>query len=256
MISKAPREAVDLSHHLNSVSRGRFPSPLKDIIKYMAIDGMVSLAGGLPHPSLFPFTDLNVSVQTQQSLSPSSTAAVPSPEILHVPSQSTDAHRMSLSTAMQYGSGHGDVTLRTWAAEFTRTLLNPAYDNWEILLNAGNTDGWGKVVRLLCEPGDFILCEEHTYPSAQAVWAPMGCKAAPIAMDGRVMRADALDRMLSEWSTERGKKPHLLYLVPVGSNPTGSTMDGERKKDIYDVCVKHDIVICEDDPYYFFQFPA
>ncbi|KAH8204509.1 hypothetical protein TruAng_001283 [Truncatella angustata] len=38
--------AIDLSHHLNLSSRSRHPSPLKEIIKYMAYDGMVSLAGG------------------------------------------------------------------------------------------------------------------------------------------------------------------------------------------------------------------
>lgn len=35
-----------LAHHLNSVSRGRVPSPLKDILHYMTVDGMISLAGG------------------------------------------------------------------------------------------------------------------------------------------------------------------------------------------------------------------
>lgn len=38
--------AIDLSHHLNVLSRSRHPSPLKDIIKFMAYDGMISLAGG------------------------------------------------------------------------------------------------------------------------------------------------------------------------------------------------------------------
>lgn len=39
-------EAVDLSHHVNTLSKSRHPSPLKDIIKFMAVDGMISLAGG------------------------------------------------------------------------------------------------------------------------------------------------------------------------------------------------------------------
>lgn len=67
---EARPEAIDLSHHLNTTSKSRHPSPLKDIIQYMAYDGMISLAGGacvlpyrraasanssgLPHPSLFP----------------------------------------------------------------------------------------------------------------------------------------------------------------------------------------------------------
>lgn len=30
-----------------------------------------------------------------------------------------------------------------------------------------------------------------------------------------------------------------LYIVPVGSNPTGSTMQAERRKAVYDVCVQY-----------------
>jgi aromatic amino acid aminotransferase I len=37
---------IDLSHHINKKSKARHPSPLKDIIKFMGYEGMVSLAGG------------------------------------------------------------------------------------------------------------------------------------------------------------------------------------------------------------------
>jgi aromatic amino acid aminotransferase I len=37
---------VDLSHHINRKSKARHPSPLKDIIKFMGLEGMISLAGG------------------------------------------------------------------------------------------------------------------------------------------------------------------------------------------------------------------
>lgn len=164
---------------------------------------------------------------------------------------------MTLIHAMQYGSGTGDISLRSWCREFTEVVFQPAYSDYEILLNAGNTDGWNKVVGLLTEPGDLILCEAHTYPSAQALWIPLGCEAVPVGMDGEGMRSDDLARTLDGWDAEHpgAKKPHLLYLVPAGSNPSGSTMSGQRKKAIYGVCVKHDIIICEDDPYYFLQYP-
>jgi aromatic amino acid aminotransferase I / 2-aminoadipate transaminase len=42
----------------------------------------------------------------------------------------------------------------------------------------------------------------------------------------------------------------------VGQNPTGATLPLERKKAIYEICVQYDIVICEDDPYYFLQLPT
>lgn len=40
---------VDLSHHINAKSKARHPSPLKDIIKFMGCDGMISFAGGILH---------------------------------------------------------------------------------------------------------------------------------------------------------------------------------------------------------------
>ncbi|EJD35324.1 PLP-dependent transferase [Auricularia subglabra TFB-10046 SS5] len=75
-------------------------------------------------------------------------------------------------------------------------------------------------------------------------------------MDGQGLRADDLRKVCAEWDVDaRGgmKRPHLLYTVPVGQNPCGTTVGAERKKAIYDVCVEYDIIIVEDDPYYFLQ---
>lgn len=45
----------------------------------------------------------------------------------------------------------------------------------------------------------------------------------------------------------------MIYTVPIGQNPSGLTTRAHRKKEIYDVCVKYDIIIAEDDPYYILQ---
>ena len=231
---------------------------MKDIVKYMAAEGMISLAGGLPHPSLFPFANMTVDVYPPSTvLDPvQPTKPITPLDQLTILRVSAESNSMDLMTALQYDSGPGAISLRSWATEFTRSVFQPGYDDWDVILNSGNTDGWSKVVRLLCEPGDYILCEQQTYPSAQAVWAPMGCKALPIQLDAEGMRADALEDCLSKWGISHPgvSRPRLLYLVPVGSNPTGSTMGAQRKQDVYNVCVKHDVIICEDDPYYFLQF--
>lgn len=225
----------------------------------MAEDGMVSLSGGLPHPSLFPFVNLSVSAYSPSTvldpLNPDD--QVTTLQEITVSRQPDSPDRLGLAGAMQYDTGPGHQAMRDWAVQFTKDVFTPAYDDWEVILNSGNTDGWTKVVRLLCEPGDSILCEEQTYPSAQAVWAPMGCKAVPVSIDGRGMRADSLEELLAGWHASHPgvRRPRLLYNVPVGSNPTGTTMDEKRKKAIYKVCVEYDVVICEDDPYYFLQYP-
>lgn len=42
--------------------------------------------------------------------------------------------------------------------------------------------------------------------------------------------------------------------VPSGHNPTGIVMSEERKRALYRVCQRHDLVIIEDDAYYWLQF--
>ena len=146
------------------------------------------------------------------------------------------------------------------------------------MLHPGNTNAWSKIVGLLVEAGDYILTENFTYPSSQALWIPQGNFAAPVELDDQGVRADALEDILSTWDvTHPGvKRPHVLYMVSVGSNPTGLTMGAERKRAVYNTCVKYgmyctsevlqlevcmnsqstpDIIIVEDDPYYFLQYP-
>jgi aromatic amino acid aminotransferase I len=45
-----------------------------------------------------------------------------------------------------------------------------------------------------------------------------------------------------------------MYINPTGSNPTGAVLSGERRREIYDICSEYDMIILEDDPYYFMQF--
>lgn len=136
---------------------------------------------------------------------------MPNIETLSISRQPGPENVVSLLNALQYGSGTGDAALLKWASSFTKRVFEPAYTTFEILLNSGNTDGWCKIVRMLCESGDSILCEEHTYPSAQSVWIPMGCKAVPIKMDGGGMRADELERTLAQWemTNPETKRPHM-----------------------------------------------
>jgi len=139
--------------------------------------------------------------------------------------------------------------LNNFLKEWTSLVSMPAYTDWDILLDDGATDGWHKVLELLCNPGDPVLVEAWTYPSAIESGWPMGIRPVPIGIDAEGIDPEALDKTLSEWNVEeRGtKKPSVLYTVPVGQNPTGSIITTERRKKVYAVCVKHDVIICEDD---------
>ncbi|GAA5843364.1 hypothetical protein JCM11251_002460 [Rhodosporidiobolus azoricus] len=250
-------QSIDLSHHLNAVSKNRHASPLKDIMHYMTRPGMISFAGGLPHPSLFPFSE--ASITAYPPTADLSVDAAPKSDLVPIDFQKYAAGKstMDLNQMLQYGYSTGHPSLLAWIKDYVHYLHQPATSDWQILLHCGNTDGWNKIVRLLCEPGDLILCEEYTFASSISMWTSFGCRATPVKLDGNGLRADDLERVLSTWETEHPneRRPRLLYIVPVGSNPTGSTMPANRRQEVYEVCRKYDVIIAEDDPYSALQYP-
>jgi aromatic amino acid aminotransferase I len=111
------------------------------------------------------------------------------------------------------------------------------------------------VYRMFLERGDYVISEEYTFATAVETSHPMGCKFVGVKMDEQGMIADALDELLENWDVEaRGaRKPFLLYTVPSGQNPTGATQGPERRRQIYKVAQRHDLIIIEDEPYFFLQ---
>ena len=126
---------------------------------------------------------------------------------LTVPKFPTSPDQINLATALQYGTAQGLVPLQKFLKEFIVKVYKPAYANCTILVQTGNTDGWSRAVLTLCNPGEMILTEEWTYPSALFSCAPFGIKPASVAMDSEGMRADDLRKVLSEWDEKaRGAK--------------------------------------------------
>ncbi len=161
---------------------------------------------------------------------------------------------VDLQHLLQYSGAQGHPALQAFIKEFVKKIYQPAYADWDTLLDIGSTDGWSKVVGLLLERDDAILVEEWTYPGATNAYLPLNCPQIPIKIDGDGLVPEDMERVLANWNPDEHEgrpRPKLLYTVPVGQNPTGTLLTTDRKKAIYDICVKYDIIICEDDPYYF-----
>ncbi|KAH9947220.1 pyridoxal phosphate-dependent transferase [Amylocystis lapponica] len=263
------QKALDLSHHLSDVSRARQTSPLKGL-QPRDIDPskLINLAGGMPNEDYFPFSNISSDVLVSDAFSLSSarkesyftrlwklfSSSTEKTNTISVPRYAAEPGDLSLAVSLQYGQASGLAQLQVFIKHFVAQVYRPGYSDWTILVHTGNTDGWSRVVQMLCNPGETILTEEWTYPSALATAKPFGVHAVPIAMDKDGMSAVHLRKVLSEWDEGvKGKRPHVMYTVPIGQNPSGSTMDGPRKKEVYDVCSEFDVIIVEDDPYYFLQ---
>ncbi|TFY78193.1 hypothetical protein EWM64_g5817 [Hericium alpestre] len=264
--------SIDLSHHLSDVAKARQVSPLKGLQKYFKRDDMIVLAGGLPSPDYFPFHRISADALEHDSFPLTEPAASGSSAFswlwrlfgasgkaertsrIHVPKAPSEGDcGLNLSIALQYGPATGLAPLQTFIQHFSETVYQPATRDVKTMVHTGNTDGWSRVVGTLCNRGDTVITEEWTYPSAIASAQPYGVSVLPVSMDGEGMRPDDLRRVLAEWDESKGRRPHVMYTVPVGQNPSGATMGLRRKKEIYDVCVEFDVVIVEDDPYFFLQ---
>ncbi|KAJ7604554.1 pyridoxal phosphate-dependent transferase [Mycena polygramma] len=264
-------EAIDLSHHLSDLAKARDTSPLKGLFKYWGRPGIISLAGGTPSPAYFPFSDISANVlaansfpveREQESTSLSWLwkllgAGKERTTSVTIPKYSVRPEDLNLATALQYGMSSGLPQLQKIVKEFSDKVYTPGYENYQILLHAGNTDAWNKVVTTLCNPGEGVLVSKWTYPSAMASMKPYNIKPVPIEIDGEGMRSDALRTVLTEWDeTARGMpRPRVIYAVPIGENPTGTTTRVTRKKEIYQICVEFGSLCfqVEDDPYFILQ---
>ncbi|KAG8956191.1 hypothetical protein FRC04_004267 [Tulasnella sp. 424] len=274
------RAVPDLSHHLSHLANNRKPSPLKQLAKYMMKPGILSLAGGMPHPEYFPYDSLSAKVLAHDSYdtkyadsNPDSSSHADGPldwfwsliglggsskkrtEDITIPKYRPQFTDNQLAIALQYGTAQGIIPLQKFVGEFTHKVFKPYLPTTSTTITTGNTDAWNRVVEAFCNKGDGLLVEEWSYPSALFTSRPHGVVPVPVAMDLEGMRSDALETVLRTWDEgARGiRRPHIMYLVPIGQNPSGATMSTQRKKEIYDIAVKYDIIIVEDDPYYFLQ---
>lgn len=113
---------------------------------------------------------------------------------------------------------------------------------------------------MILNDGDAMLIENPSYTGCLSFLRTLDISLADVTTDAYGLVPEALEDMLARWpeSNPSGRKdqprPRCLYTIPCGGNPTGATATLERKKAIYEICSKYDVLIIEDDAYYYLQF--
>ncbi|KAL3861271.1 hypothetical protein ACJMK2_007314 [Sinanodonta woodiana] len=82
---------------------------------------------------------------------------------------------------------------------------------------------------------------------------PFRCQIVPIEMDEDGLIPEEFSRALKDHSILSGRKMKFLYCVPNGGNPTGICYTEERKRLIYELAREYNLLILEDDAYFFLQ---
>uniref|UniRef100_A0A673BY29 Aminotransferase class I/classII large domain-containing protein n=1 Tax=Sphaeramia orbicularis TaxID=375764 RepID=A0A673BY29_9TELE len=206
---------------------------------------LISLAGGAPNPSTFPFLSANIQLKNGQTVGFDETL---------------------MKRALQYSASNGIPELLTWMKNLQKNLHNPPTATYspekgqmEMCVTTGSQEGLCKVFEMLVNPGDNVLLDAPTYSGTLAALQPLGCNLINVSSDQHGMIPSALKEVLSRWAPSEvhepgSSAPKVLYTIPNGGNPTGASMTAQRKKEIYELARQYDMLIIEDDPYYFLQF--
>jgi 2-aminoadipate transaminase len=210
-----PAAAVDWSRAFAARTRRR--SAEVAAILAATPPGVLSLAGGFPHPDTFPAGAVDELVA----------------KILR-----DDA------SALQYTPSDGVPGLRAFLAERQELLQGRAPDGAELLVTSGGMEAIALACQAMVDPGDVIAVEAPTYLGALMAFAGFEAVLEEIPMDEQGLQVDALAERLAA-----GLRPKLLYVIPEYQNPTGRTLPLARREALVELCRRHGVLILEDVAY-------
>ncbi|KAJ9083663.1 hypothetical protein DSO57_1032538 [Entomophthora muscae] len=240
-------KAKDFNSFLTTEASLRKPSPLKTLLKYKQNPDNIYLASGLPRIDAFPIEELSFKARDPIS------GELKEFNISKEPDSSCP---IGLNQAQQYGNGLGITPLRDFFRHHTKQLHKPCYEDWDVIPTAGNTDSLYKMLSLFLSPGYSILVARWCYPTALETFSAFGLDLLSVDIDEEGLIPSSLKKVAQEWNqTNPDNCCRFMYTVPCGQNPSGATMSLTRRKQIYEVAQELNLIIFEDDPYYYLQLP-
>jgi len=144
---------------------------------------------------------------------------------------------------LQYGPMGGDPTLATKILDRLIHVRHMPKEEQQLIISAGSGACLGLMPRTVCNEGDEVYMDAYSFTSGINAVRNAGAKAVGIPMDDDGMIPEELEK-----AAQSGKGKY-IYLIPNFQNPTGITMSLERRKKIYEIASKYDLLIYEDDPY-------
>lgn len=151
------------------------------------------------------------------------------------------------TTALQYGSGQGDETLREQILEVMRLEGIEAHPD-DVVVTTGSQQALDLVTRLFINPGDVVVAEAPSYVGALGVFRAYQADVVHVPLDQDGLVPEALERALTALSRE-GRRAKLLYTVPNFHNPAGVSLSAARRPQILEIARRHGLLVLEDNPY-------
>ena len=196
-------------------TKGVTSSQIRELLKLTQRPGVISFAGGLPAPDVFPverFKQACHKVLTEQAAS-----------------------------ALQYGATEGYEPLRELiATNMSRYGIKAKVEN--VLITSGSQQALDLIGKLFINAGDRVLVEAPTYLGALQAFNIYGAEYESVPIDENGLRTDLMEEPLRSG-------PKFMYVLPNFQNPAGTTLSEVRRHELVLLADRFGIPIVEDDPY-------
>ncbi len=203
------------------VSRSK-ASAIRELLKVISRPEIISFAGGLPDPDLFPTQDVA--------------------DIM------AEVVKTSPKEALQYGTTEGQGTLKKELVKLLKETENIDAKPEQLLVVSASQQALDMTARLFVNPGDSIITASPTYLGALQAFQVVGATIVGAESDAYGILPEDLEAKL-EGLKNQGKQCKFVYLVPDFQNPTGTTIPEKRRQEILEIVKKYDTFILEDSPY-------
>ncbi|ESZ71308.1 GntR family transcriptional regulator [Mesorhizobium sp. L103C119B0] len=200
-------------------------SEIRELLKLLDQPDIISFAGGIPDPALFP----------AQAIADAYASVLGGAEA---------------SAALQYQVSEGYLPLRKWLAG-QMGKLGIACDEHNIFITSGSQQALDYLGKLFLSPGDTALVTWPTYLGALQAFNAYEPRYDRLTPDGGNMTPAAYQAAAAAPSTfaKEGGKVKFAYLVPDFANPTGETLNRQQREAVLDLAGELDIAVIEDAAY-------
>jgi DNA-binding transcriptional MocR family regulator len=200
-------------------------SPIREFLKLLGQPGIVSFAGGIPDPQLFPLDAIARSAAG----------------IMADPARRADV--------LQYAASEGYAPLREWIAGYMTRLGVPcAIDN--IVITSGSQQALDLLGKLFLDSGDAVVTTAPTYLGALQAFNVYEPTYATVTFDDGPRSHPAIDHVVPDYPIP----PAIAYVVPEFANPSGETLPLDRREGLLDLLAELGIPVIEDAAYQALRF--
>ncbi len=191
-------------------------SAIREIFKLLGKPGIISFAGGIPSPELFPiniWSELLKEITLEEG-----------------------------SNAFVYGVTEGYAPLTEIVCGINAEN-NVGKDFDRTIITTGAQQAIDLLVKSLVNEGEGVICEDPSFIGTLNAIRSYNAKLFGVEMAQDGINTEKVEQILQKENIK------LIYTIPTFQNPTGITQSIEKRKKLLELAEKYDCYILEDNPY-------